>query len=212
MLLPLLQLLDTFVYDAESSRSGMGTQVVYIVPTRELAVQTGNVLEQILNRLTKPHWIVSTVLTGHDNATRSNRKDDAGSNLMTSSRKAEKARLRRGVCIVIGTPGRLLDHLRLTHTWSNSLKNTCKWIVIDEADRLGDLGFEPLVKEIVHRAFCTGSSPHTDNEQVGRRSGGQALILASATAREDIAVYAGVELRSPVFLNPSNNALQVKNK
>ena len=72
MLLPLLQLLDTFVYDPKMTRGEVGTQIIYIVPTKELAIQTGNVVEQILSKLTKPHWIISTVLTGHD----SNHKDD----------------------------------------------------------------------------------------------------------------------------------------
>ena len=170
MLLPLLQLLDTLVYDPRMSRGEVGTQIMYIVPTRELAIQTGNVLEQILSKLTKPHWITSTVLTGHD----SNHKDGSKERKrMTNggSRKAEKARLRKGVCMVIGTPGRLLDHLCLTHTWSNHLHVTCKWIVVDEADRLGDMGFEALVKEIVHRTFFTGTSNIGSGEREGRREG-----------------------------------------
>ena len=47
-------------------------------------------------------------------------------------RKAEKARLRKGLNIVVGTPGRLLDHLR--HTKSLQTSNL-QWLVIDEADR-----------------------------------------------------------------------------
>ena len=206
MLLPLLQLLDTLVYDPKMTRNDLGTQILYIVPTRELAIQTGNVLEPILNKLTKPHWIISTVLTGQD----INNKADKKGITATSSRKAEKARLRKGVCIVIGTPGRLLDHLRLTHTWSNSLKHTCKWIVVDEADRLGDMGFEPLVREIVHRTFFTGSSSSTVTGMHEKRGEGQGLILASATAREDITEYAGEGLRNPIFLNPTSNPSQLQ--
>ena len=51
------------------------------------------------------------------------------------SRKSEKARLRKGVNIVLGTPGRLIDHLEK----SESLKQMEKldMLVLDEADRFG---------------------------------------------------------------------------
>ena len=64
------------------------------------------------------------------------------------------------------------------------------------------MGFEPLVKEIVHRTFFTGTS--NIGSELRERREGQGLILASATAREDIREYAGVELRNALFLNPSN--------
>ncbi|MDB6053206.1 MAG: box helicase [Verrucomicrobiales bacterium] len=55
--------------------------------------------------------------------------------------------LKRGVDIVIATPGRLLDHLA---------KGTCrldqlKFLVLDEADRMLDMGFLPDVKKIIAR-------------------------------------------------------------
>ena len=79
--------------DSSSFREEIGTLGLVIVPTRELAVQTQATLTKILSRV-RPHWIVTTALTGGD------------------SRKSEKARLRRGCQIVVGTPGRLLDHLK----------------------------------------------------------------------------------------------------
>lgn len=54
-------------------------------------------------------------------------------------RKSEKARLRKGITILIGTPGRLLDHAK--NTKSISFK-TLQWMIIDEADRMLDLGYE----------------------------------------------------------------------
>lgn len=54
-------------------------------------------------------------------------------------RKSEKARLRKGVTVLIGTPGRLLDHTM--HTKSLQL-NFVEWLVLDEADRLLDMGYE----------------------------------------------------------------------
>ena len=49
------------------------------------------------------------------------------------SRQKEKSRIRKGINVLIGTPGRLQDHLRNT----NSLElNNLEYLVIDEADRL----------------------------------------------------------------------------
>jgi ATP-dependent RNA helicase DDX31/DBP7 len=44
-------------------------------------------------------------------------------------KKSEKARLRKGINILIATPGRLIDHIRLTETLS--LKKV-QWLVLDE--------------------------------------------------------------------------------
>lgn len=54
-------------------------------------------------------------------------------------RKSEKARLRKGINILIGTPGRVNDHAQNTQ----ALKlDSVQWLVLDEADRLLDLGYE----------------------------------------------------------------------
>jgi len=61
-------------------------------------------------------------------------------------KKSEKARLRKGVTIVVATPGRLLDHLNTTQAF---LVEDLQYLVLDEADRLLDLGFERALSEIV---------------------------------------------------------------
>ena len=53
--------------------------------------------------------------------------------------KREKARLRKGINFLVCTPGRLLYHLRNTRSLTF---DRLKWLVIDEADRVLDLGFE----------------------------------------------------------------------
>eukprot|EP00897_Mesotaenium_endlicherianum_P002092 jgi/Mesen1/1910/ME000143S00967 len=58
----------------------------------------------------------------------------------------EKARLRKGVTILVATPGRLLDHLRSTASFRT---DNLEWLVLDEADRLLDLGFEKDIHEIL---------------------------------------------------------------
>lgn len=151
--------------DSSSYREEVGTVGLIIVPTRELAVQTQATLTKVLSRV-RPHWIVTTALTGGD------------------SRKSEKARLRRGCQIVVGTPGRLLDHLRTSEGWKRS---KLSWLVVDEADRLADLGFENTVKEI----FSTLSMVLSRLR----------MILVSATVTEKLKVeFAGRKLKNPRFI------------
>ncbi|KAF7408156.1 hypothetical protein HZH66_002693 [Vespula vulgaris] len=103
--------------------SGLGALVV--VPTRELALQT----YECFLKLRKPFtWIVPGYLVGGE------------------KRKAEKARLRKGCNILVGTPGRLLDHIR--HTEALKLDDV-KHFVLDEADRMLDAGYEKDISGIV---------------------------------------------------------------
>ena len=60
------------------------------------------------------------------------------------SRGSEKARLRRGVTALVATPGRLLDHLANTAAFRT---HELRWLVLDEADRLLDLGFKEKIGE-----------------------------------------------------------------
>lgn len=102
-----------------------GIQALIVVPTRELAIQSYELLIKILKPYT---WIVPGYLSGGE------------------KRKSEKARLRKGINILVGTPGRLVDHL--LHTSSLSL-NKVQFLVLDEADRLFELGYEKDVSKIV---------------------------------------------------------------
>jgi ATP-dependent RNA helicase DDX23/PRP28 len=52
------------------------------------------------------------------------------------------SKLRRGCEIVIATPGRLLDCIERHYC----VLNQCNYVVLDEADRMIDLGFEPQVR------------------------------------------------------------------
>ncbi len=47
-------------------------------------------------------------------------------------RSKEKARIRKGINVLVATPGRLLDHILSTKSLT---LNRVKWLVIDEADR-----------------------------------------------------------------------------
>ena len=170
--LPLLNMiLGTFKNDDASGsnssnfREEVGTVGIIIVPTRELAAQTQATLTKLLSRV-RPHWIVATALTGGD------------------SRKSEKARLRRGCQIVVGTPGRLLDHLKTSEGWKRS---KLSWLIIDEADRLADLGFENTIKDIFSSLSMAMSRLR--------------MVLVSATVTEKLKVeFAGRKLKTPQFI------------
>jgi ATP-dependent RNA helicase DDX18/HAS1 len=62
-----------------------------------------------------------------------------------ANRKAEAEKLSKGVNLLIATPGRLLDHLLSTPFVFKNLKS----LVIDEADRILEVGFEDEIRKIV---------------------------------------------------------------
>ena len=85
-----------------------------------------------------------------------------------------KARdLERGVEIVIATPGRLIDFLERGTT---NLKR-CTYLVLDEADRMLDMGFEPQIRKIIEqiRVSKTPNAGITDQ----RLAAGQFVLLSS---------------------------------
>ncbi|EOY20827.1 P-loop containing nucleoside triphosphate hydrolases superfamily protein isoform 1 [Theobroma cacao] len=102
---------------------GEGPIVLILAPTRELAVQ---IQEEAAKFATHAN-IRSTCIYG-------------------GAPKGPQIRdLKRGVEIVIATPGRLIDMLEAQHT---SLQRVT-YLVLDEADRMLDMGFEPQIRKIV---------------------------------------------------------------
>lgn len=101
-----------------------GTGVVIISPTRELALQILGVVKDLMQGHSQTFGIVM-----------------GGAN-----RKAEADKLVKGVNLLVATPGRLLDHLQNTKGFV--FKNL-KALVIDEADRILEVGFEEEMKQII---------------------------------------------------------------
>ena len=98
-------------------------QALVLVPTRELAQQVGGVLEQLVART----GIRSTMVFG--------------GRAMGPQLEA----LRRGAQIVVGTPGRILDHLK-----RGSIRlDRISYLVLDEADEMLDRGFAPDIERIL---------------------------------------------------------------
>lgn len=94
-----------------------------LCPTRELAIQVNETLEKIGKRFK----LRTTVIIG-------------GANI-----KQQIKALRAKPHIVVATPGRLIDHM---NQGTISLKNIGV-LVLDEADRMLDMGFEPQIKKIL---------------------------------------------------------------
>ena len=121
-LLPIMN--DLISISPKISRAD-GTMAVIIAPTRELCAQISGVYEALSKA---GIWLVGGCISGGE------------------KKKSEKARLRKGVSVLVSTPGRLLDHLKTTESFE--LKRL-KWLVFDEADRLFDMGFEQIILEIL---------------------------------------------------------------
>uniref|UniRef100_A0A8C1G343 ATP-dependent RNA helicase n=1 Tax=Cyprinus carpio TaxID=7962 RepID=A0A8C1G343_CYPCA len=101
-----------------------GTEVVILSPTRELAMQTYGVLKELMTHHVHTYGLIM-----------------GGSN-----RSAEAQKLSNGVNIIVATPGRLLDHLQNTPGFM--FKNL-QCLIIDEADRILEVGFEEELKQII---------------------------------------------------------------
>merc|ERR1719327_2323994 len=101
---------------------GDGPIVLILAPTRELAIQ----IQEESSRFGKSSKIKNTVVYGGQ------------------PKQGQAADLREGVEIVIATPGRMIDFL---DSGATNLKRVT-YLVLDEADRMLDMGFEPQVRKI----------------------------------------------------------------
>ncbi|XP_073909032.1 ATP-dependent DNA helicase DDX31 isoform X3 [Castor canadensis] len=140
-----------------------GPYALVLVPTRELALQSFDTVQKLLKPFT---WIVPGVLMGGE------------------KRKSEKARLRKGINILISTPGRLVDHIKST---KNIRFSRIQWLVLDEADRILDLGFEKDITVILNAL----------NAECQKRQN----ILLSATLTEGVTRLADISLHNPVSIS-----------
>jgi len=191
----------------------IGTLAIIIAPTRELAKQISDVLELLLTLRLRPEgvnadgepetedaptsserltrWLVSGVLTGG------------------ATRTHEKARLRKGLPILVATPGRLLDHLQKTESFN---VGKCRWLVLDEADRLMELGFEETIsgilkgldgrRRLAKQAASEGIVGYDINAWDWERR--RRTVLCSATIQEGVQRLAGQTLQHPIVIKGSD--------
>ncbi len=134
---------------------GRGTRVLILSPTRELAAQT----EAFLRDLARGTQIKGKAVYGG-----------------VGMGPQEEA-LRAGVDVIVATPGRLLDHARRGHLDFRGLTV----LVLDEADRMLDMGFLPDVRTII-----------------GLLPAQRQTLLFSATMSREVEELAGEILKQPV--------------
>ena len=118
-LVPLIEQLANHSMEVEKINRANGTYCIIFSPTRELCSQIDIELQRLTSKMFA-YMICSTIMGGENP-------------------KKEKARLRKGVTILVCTPGRFLYHLQNTE---NIGLSRLQYMIIDEADRMLDMGFE----------------------------------------------------------------------
>ena len=140
-----------------------GTRALVIAPTRELAAQIEADLRD-LARFTPVRG--ATVFGG-------------------VSMSPQETAFRRGIDVIVATPGRLLDHMQHPYVRFDALEV----LVLDEADRMLDMGFLPDIRRIL-----------------GRLPRERQTLLFSATMPAPIAALAREFLRDPLPINQERKA------
>ena len=177
-LLPVLQRIismsDQMHAAGEDLSRQSGLFALILAPTRELSKQILSVLEILL---TCCHRIVAGLVIGGE------------------KKKSEKARLRKGINILVATPGRLADHLYNTEVLDVS---QVRWLVLDEGDRLMELGFEQDIQKII--GMMNLRSKKVQQNLIPGLPERRTTILCSATMKSGVEHLQNISLKDPIFL------------
>lgn len=138
-LLPLLMWITSLPKIERQEDADQGPYAIIMAPTRELAQQ----IDEETTKFAKMLEIRSVAVIGG------------------LSREEQGFRLRLGCEIVIATPGRLIDVLENRYL----VLSRCTYIVLDEADRMIDMGFEGEVQKILDFMPVTNQKPDTDDAE-----------------------------------------------
>ena len=155
-LIPAIELLYSLKFKPRN-----GTGAIVITPTRELALQIFGVARELMENHSQTLGIV----------------------IGGANRRQEAEKLMKGVNLLIATPGRLLDHLQNTKGFV--FKNL-KTLIMDEADRILEIGFEDEMKQIVKIL------PNEDRQSM--------LFSATQTTKVEDLARASLK-RRPVYIN-----------
>ena len=155
----LIPILENLYRDGFIKDEGLGALI--LLPTRELAIQ----VFEVINKIGKHHnYSVGLVIGGND---------------------YEKEKyIVNNMNILIGTPGRILQHMAESYMFT---ADNLKILVIDEADRILDEGFEDELIKIINYL--------PKNRQT---------LLFSATLTRNLKRLVKIHMRSPEYINISN--------
>ncbi|EGP86632.1 RNA-dependent ATPase [Zymoseptoria tritici IPO323] len=145
-------------------KSGKHIQVCIVSPTRELALQ----IQEQMTKLTTPRGLKATCIYGGVN-------------------KDEQRQMIKGSSIIVATPGRLNDFLQ---EGSIDLSHV-NYLVLDEADRMLDTGFEQDIRKII-----LSTAPSADRQ----------TLMFTATWPPSVRELASEFLRDPVRITIGDNA------
>lgn len=148
-----------------------GLFAIVLAPTRELCKQISVVLENLLRCA---NWLVAGTVIGGE------------------KKKSEKARLRKGLNILVATPGRLADHLDNTQVLDVS---NVRWLVLDEGDRLMDMGFEEELQGIVKKLDARLRPSRIPGVPTRRTT-----VLCSATLKMNVQRLGEISLQDAVHI------------
>lgn len=137
--LPLLQYILQLPaqFTSQQRVADHGPLALVVAPTRELALQIHGEFEKLVTFCPN---ITCCAIVG-------------GQNLQQQSVK-----LRQGVHVVVGTPGRLNECLEMAYM----VLNQCLYLVMDEGDRMIDMGFAPQLESILDAMGGTLKSENED--------------------------------------------------
>ncbi|KAK3984064.1 putative ATP-dependent RNA helicase DBP7 [Cladorrhinum sp. PSN332] len=158
-----------------------GLFAIILAPTRELCKQIAAVLEKVLRCAP---WLVCTTVIGGE------------------SKHSEKARLRKGVNILIATPGRLTDHLDNTKVLN---VGTVRWLVFDEGDRMMEMGFEDDIRTIVGKIRADKLAATNEEGLVLEKAlpKRRVTVLCSATMKMNVQKLGEISLEDAIHIHAS---------
>ena len=134
--IPLCHHILSFPQSILDTAADDGPLALVMAPTRELALQINIEFGKLLSA---QRSVVSLAVVGGQSITE------------------QATKLRMGVHVVVGTPGRINDCVEMAYL----VLNQCSYIVLDEADRMIDLGFAPQIEQILD---AMGGKLKSENE------------------------------------------------
>ncbi|CAI9275258.1 unnamed protein product [Lactuca saligna] len=105
-------------------------------------------------------------------------------------------KISQGCEVVIATPGRLKDCLKSQY----AVLNQCNYVVLDEADRMIDMGMEPQVVEILDAMPSSNFKPENEDEELDEKRIYRTTYMFSATMPPAVERLARKYLRNPVIV------------